>query len=103
MKRHSRDFEKQPDRNQNEGEDRKKLQNEGIEVQRQGEIPLQQQPHLFARRAREMAKRNGMHQFVALRQCGGDGADVRSTAEPVQNRETVGQDPGAERPEQDIF
>src|SRR6267378_760498 len=50
-----------------------------------------------------MAERNDVHQFVALRQCGGDGADVRSAAEPIQNRKTVGQDSGAERAEQDIF
>ncbi len=61
MKWRGRDFEKQADGDQNECQDREKLKNEGIEVQRQGETSLQQLPHLFALRAREMAERNDVH------------------------------------------
>src|SRR5260370_12396084 len=100
MKRHGGDLEKQSDHDKNEGEDRKKLENGGVEVQRDGEPSRQQLSHRFALNSGEMAESNSVHQIVAKCQCIRDSFDVRGGAEAVQNREAIGQDSGAQGADQ---
>src|SRR6266567_8769723 len=76
MKRHCGDFEEQAHGYENEGENRKKLESERIEVQCDGKLPGQHLARGLAWRAGEMAERNDVRQPLTKSQCIGDGADV---------------------------